>query len=108
MRRYMKNAGMIFLFSGLMLYSFADRGVRKKAKTNHVILNVSPSEALKKKLSELKSTDATYCDEGATTCTSIKTFQKGNTIYIQPAPQKIITTEIKQGYTGLKLIIKSR
>ena len=86
----------------------SDRGVRKKARTNHVILNVSPSEALKKKLSELKSSDATYCDEGTTNFNSIKTFQKGNTIYIQPAPQKIITTEIKQGYTGLKLIIKSK
>lgn len=37
---------------------------------------------------------------------SMKLYQKGNTIYLIPNQQKIIIPEIKQGYTGMKLILK--
>lgn len=40
--------------------------------------------------------------------TSLVTFQKGNTTYIIPYKSKIVMPDIKQGYSGVKLIIKSR
>jgi hypothetical protein len=39
---------------------------------------------------------------------TLSTYQKGNTIYLVPNKQKIIIPEIKQGYTGMRLIIKSK
>jgi hypothetical protein len=39
--------------------------------------------------------------------TTLVSYQKGNTIYIIPYKQKIIMPEVKPGYTGMKLIIRS-
>ena len=39
---------------------------------------------------------------------SLITYQKGNTTYIIPYKQKVALPEIKQGYTGIKLIIRSK
>ena len=38
---------------------------------------------------------------------TLLTYQKGNTVYIIPHKQIIAVPEMKQGYTGMKLIIKS-
>lgn len=108
MKKIAKNGLMVSLLCGVVLFSFADRGVRKKAKSKQqVVLNVSPSEALKKKIHEMKAGDVTFCDDESNPRV-IKSFQKGNTIYLLPTPQKIFTTEVKQGYTGLKIVIKSK
>lgn len=114
------TAKIILIFAlvlGSMLHSFADRGVRKKAK-NKVMLNISSNSlsfksslnynlknGLKYKgfmLTETKPLPNFICLNG------INSFQKGNTIYLSPYKQKIIIPELKQGYTGMKLIIKSR
>jgi hypothetical protein len=49
----------------------------------------------------------TQKENGFLTTKSIVTYQKGSNIYILPYKQKVIIPEIKQGYTGMKLIIKS-
>lgn len=56
----------------------------------------------------MKNSGNLYLTIDANNINTFKTYQKGNTIYILPAPQKILTTEVKQGYTGMKLIIKSK
>jgi hypothetical protein len=38
---------------------------------------------------------------------TLVTYQKGNTVYIIPQKQVYTVPEMKQGYTGLKLIIKT-
>jgi hypothetical protein len=38
---------------------------------------------------------------------TLLTYQKGNTVYIIPQKQVYTVPEMKQGYTGLKLIIKT-
>jgi hypothetical protein len=35
------------------------------------------------------------------------TYQKGNTVYIIPHKQVIAVPEMKQGYTGMKIIIRT-
>lgn len=108
MRKFTKYAGLALLLTGYVLSSFADKGVRNKSRNNRVVLNVASTDALKKKINELKSSSNVYLSEETTNINTFKTYQKGNTVYILPAPQKIFTTEVKQGYTGMKLIIKSR
>jgi len=104
----------VFL-SGAMLFSFADRGISKKAKSK-VTLNIPTNNNFKKALSvnlktglKYKGSLVTVTDKNSFSAFSnnLVTYQKGNTIYIVPFKQKIIVSEIRQGYTGMKLIIKS-
>ena len=111
-----KTILLLSLIVGNMMYSFADRGLRKKSK-NKVILNISTNNSFKNSLSfnlknglkykgDLYITNQT--ENNSILATTLSTYQKGNTIYLIPNKQKIIIPEVKQGYTGMKLIIKSK
>lgn len=105
---------LMTLLNGLMLTSWADRGVgKKKAKVALNLVNVSTSSnlslnlktGLKYKGSLLSGTTA---NKTTVTYNNLITYQKGNTIYIIPNKQKVVVPEMKQGYTGMKLILKPR
>ena len=114
-----KKISKIVLLSGILtggvLFSFADRGINKKAK-NRVALNIPTNNNFKKALSlnlrsGLKYTGSLIAEPVNNSLIPIGntliTYQKGNTIYIVPFKQKMLVSEIRQGYTGMKLIIKS-
>lgn len=116
MKQHVKAIFLLSLMVGGMLFSFADRGIRKKSKS-HVSLNVGSSvnNGFKKSLSLSFNNGLKYKgslllsekkENQSFVSSSLMTFQKGNTIYILPVKQKIFVPEIKQGYTGMKLIIK--
>ncbi|WP_462253749.1 hypothetical protein [Ferruginibacter sp.] len=93
----------------------ADRGIGKKSKSK-VTLNISTPATLRNSVSlNLKSglryTGSVFLNKATAGNSMISktlvTYQKGNTVYIIPYKQKIIMPEIKPGYTGMKLIIKS-
>lgn len=100
--------------AGVALNAMADRGVGKKSKTTKVTLNISTPSTLKSSLSlnlknGLRYTGSMVQNQpNGMMRTSLVTYQKGNITYIIPYKQKIVMPEIKQGYTGLKLIIKPR
>ena len=107
---------LLSILTGAMFVSFADRGAGKKSK-NKVVLNINTNNnslrnfisfnlkgGLKYKGSLLTNTQQ---QNNSLISKEIVTYQKGNSIYIIPYKQKIIVPEIKQGYTGLKLIIKT-
>ena len=113
----MRNNFKIFFALSLLLvsvsYSFADRGVRKKAK-NKVILNISTVPSFKSTLNfnlktgmKYKGLAITPSESNFISTRTVFSFQKGNTVYLVPNHQKVIIPEITQGYTGMKLIIKS-
>ncbi len=97
---------------GTAFNAMADRGVGKKSKTTKVTLNISTPSILKNSLSLNLKNGLRYTGSMALnqpngmSRTSVVTYQKGNTTYIIPYKQKIIMPEIKQGYTGMKLIIR--
>src|SRR4051812_4186612 len=110
-----KSILIIGILAGNMLMSFADRGVGKKNK-NRINLNIPINSSIKNSLSfNLKSglkykgslLTGIQKENGIVTSTNVVTYQKGSNIYIIPYKQKIIVPEMKQGYTGMKLIIKS-
>lgn len=115
---YMKKiAKILFLsvfMSSLMLPGFADRGVGKKTKK--ITLNIKTSGNLSSSLSLNMKNGLKYkgslisntqsASTGITTNT-IVSFQKGNSIYLLPYKQKVLVPELKQGYAGMKLIIKT-
>ena len=114
MSKIAKKILLLGILIGTMLVSFADRGIGKKSKTK-VLLNINTNNSFKNSISfNLKaglkykgSLLSTSQQTNSLTSTELITYQKGNSIYIVPYKQKIIVPEIKQGYTGLKLIIKT-
>ncbi|MBL0147033.1 MAG: hypothetical protein IPP48_16270 [Chitinophagaceae bacterium] len=91
--------------------ALADRGIGKKAK-NKVSLNISTNNSFKSSLYNNLKSGLTYkgsilvkkqISNNVMYNNTLVTFQKGNTVYILPYKHKIITPEIKQGYTGSKL-----
>jgi hypothetical protein len=100
-------------------FTFADRGIGKKARTRTLLnINTNSSTSLKSSIALNIKSGLAY--RGSITSSSkannnvmqgansLITYQKGNTTYIIPYKQKIAVPEIKQGYTGVKLIIRSR
>lgn len=114
------NAKMILgivILSGITLSALADRGIGKKNKTN-VSLNISTSGSLRNSISlnlksglkytgSLLSNQQTTDGKSVLSNTLLLTYKKGNTVYIIPHKQVIAVPEMSQGYTGMKLIIKS-
>lgn len=97
-----------------MPYSFADRGVRSRSKRT-ITLNINTTNNFNNSLSLnlksglkfkglefLETANSSAFAHGLT----IMTYEKGNTTYILPNQRKIIIPEVKQGYTGMKLILK--
>ena len=107
-------------FTGMLLPSFADRGLGKRK--NKVTLNIkaptSFASSLKFNLRNgMKYTGSTLLrplsnTKIVTTPTysfnTLVTYQKGKSIYIVPMKQKVLVADVRQGYTGAKLIIRMK
>jgi hypothetical protein len=114
----LKKAKMILvvlMLSGIGFSAMADKGVGKKNKTK-VTLNINPGTSIRKSISLNLKTGLRYTGSLMANQTvsgtsylnnTLLTYQKGNTVYIIPQKQVYTVPEIKQGYTGLKLIIKT-
>jgi len=100
------------LFGGA-LSALADRGIGKKTKSK-VALNISTPTTLRNSVSlnlktGLRYTGSVVVNQPVTTnsmSSTLVTYQKGNTVYIIPYKQKVVMPEVRQGYTGMKLIIR--
>ena len=102
------------ILTSQMFVSFADRGVGKK-KTK-IVLNIKSPNNFTSSLNfnlrnGMKYTGSVTTSTNTVTTSSTKfntlvTYQKGNSVYILPIKQKIFVADVRQGYTGTKLIIK--
>ena len=116
MSRLAKKILLLGILTGTMLVSFADRGVGKKSRAK-VMLNINTNNtSLKNSISfnlkaglKYKGSLLSGAEQHNNTISSTElvTYQKGSSIYIIPYKPKVIVPEVKQGYTGLKLIIKT-
>ena len=114
MSKITKIVLLLFLMNGFMLSSWADRGVgKKKTKVNLNLSNVTTPSGISLTLKSgvkykgflLNSTENS---KNSFTTNSTLSYQDGKTTYIIPYKQKVIVPEMKQGYTGVKLIIKTK
>ena len=114
MNTFTKKLFAIALLTGIVSIAFADRGAGKKSKSR-ILLNISNVASfkntivfnLKTGLSYKGSLLSNHQTMGSSIMNnSIVTYQKGNTTYIVPYRHKIIMPEMRQGYTGVKLIIR--
>jgi len=114
----LKKAKMILvvlMLSGIGFSAMADKGIGKKSK-NKVSLNINSGNSIRKSISlnlksGLKYTGSLMANQQVSGSSyfnsTLLTYQKGNTVYIIPQKQVYTVPEIKPGYTGLKLIIKT-
>ena len=104
------------VFTGMLLTSFADRGVGKK-RTAKATFNIKMPSTFQSSLNfnlrnGLKYTGSLIAPSRSTsilrstTANAFITYQKGNSVYIIPYKQRIIVPVIKQGYVGAKLVIR--
>jgi len=106
---------VVLMLSGIGFTAMADKGIGKKSK-NKVSLNINSGNSIRKSISlnlksGLKYTGSLMANQQANGSSyfnsTLLTYQKGNTVYIIPQKQVYTVPEIKPGYTGLKLIIKT-
>jgi hypothetical protein len=115
MNKVSKIVMLSVFLTGAVLYTFADRGIGKKKKAK-ITLNINTNNSFQKALLVNLKTglkykgsllSSTQKEKSSIITSNLVTYQKGNTIYIMPFKQKMVVAETRQGYTGMKLIIKS-
>lgn len=106
---------IVLMLSSIGFSAMADKGIGKKSKSK-VSLNITTVNTLRSSISLNLSTGLKYTgsllvnqqvDGKSLFSNTLLTYQKGNTVYIIPQKQVIVVPEMKQGYTGMKLIIKT-
>lgn len=111
MRKFKTSLLIVVALFGLSIAVFADRGRVGKKQKSKVALNITVPTNLRSAIPLNLKYGLTYKGSLMTTrsifnTAPIMTYQKGNTTYIVPFKNKIVTSEVKQGYTGIKLILK--
>jgi hypothetical protein len=114
MMKITKMLLVIPVLTGIAYSALADRGIGRKNKSK-VELNISTTGGLRNSISlNLRSglkytgsllTRQQYSGSNVLNNTLV-TYQKGNTVYIIPSKQVVALPDMKQGYAGMKLIIK--
>ena len=113
MKSSLRILSLVTLFTIQMNLSFADRAVTKKK--NKVVLNIKTPNSFKSNLNfnlknGLKYTGSLIANSVTTNSNSsfnhLVTYQNGNSVYILPYKQKIFVADVRQGYSGTKLIIR--
>ena len=114
MKTFTKKLLTIALLFGLAQVAMADRGVGKKK--NKTILNIYTPTTLKNSIAFNIKSGLSYKGSllshtetvgNSIMSNSLITYQKGNITYVIPYKHKIVIPEIAQGYTGMKIIIRS-
>ena len=111
MTKVTKIVLLVSILNGFMFTTWADRGVgKKKTKVNLNLANNGASKNLSFNLKAGLKYKGALLNTGSNTASfnNMVTYQKGNTVYIIPYKQKVIVPEVKQGYTGMKLILKPK
>jgi len=106
---------LVGVLTGIVLFSYADRGYNRKSKSK-VSLNISTSKGFKNQLNSNLSSGLKYSGSFTSTAkagnpyasNSLITFQKGNSVYIFPAYQKIFFNTALPSDNSTKILIKSQ
>lgn len=118
MERFIKKAAIILALVSVTTVVFADRGTGRKSNKVRTALNIaSGASSLKSSvMSNLKNglsykgsfLTTKHNNNSVITGNTLMTYQKGNTTYLLPYKSKLAVADMGQGYTGVKLIIRSK
>jgi hypothetical protein len=116
MNTFTKKLLAIFILSSIIVDALADKGFGRKNK-NKTTINITAPTGIRNSIAFNLKSGLSYKGSllndrknlgGSILNTSIVTYQKGNSTYIIPYKNKITITEVKQGYTGMKIIIRKK
>ncbi len=116
MKTFTKKLLTIALLFGIVNVAVADRGVAKKNK-NKTTFNIATPSTLRNSIGFNLKSGLTYKGSllsstktvgNSIVANSLVTYQKGNITYIIPYQHKIVMPEVKEGYTGMKIIIRHK
>lgn len=116
MKTFTKKLLTIALLFGIANIAVADRGVAKKNK-NKTTFNIATPSTLRNSIGFNLKSGLTYKGSllsstktvgNSIIANSLVTYQKGNITYIIPYQHKIVMPEVKEGYTGMKIIIRHK
>ena len=117
MSKISKIALFLVILNGVIFTALADRGVGKNKKKITLNIATTTNTSFSNTLSfnlknglKYKGSLLSNIDNSKTPVmyNTLVTYQKGNTVYIVPFKQKMVVSETKQGYSGMKLIIKPK
>ena len=117
MNTFTKKIFAITVLFCIVAEASADRGIGRKGKTK-AALNINAPVNLRNSIAFNLKSGLTYKGSllslnkryinSAIVSSTIVTYQKGNTTYIIPYKNKISMAEVKQGYTGMKVILRKK
>ncbi len=105
----------IALLFSIANVAIADRGIGRKNK-NKTTLNIATPIGLRNSIPFNLKSGLSYKGSllteskntgGSVISNSLLTYQKGNVTYIIPYKHRLAVPDAQQGYTGIKLIIRS-
>jgi hypothetical protein len=117
MRTGIKIAFAVMMLTSIALSAIADRGMGRKTKSKLFVTNISTGVSLRSSITFNLRSGFSYKNSQSQlntirqtprfyTGNSVLTYQKGNNVLIIPARQRITAMpEMKQGYTGFKLVL---
>lgn len=117
MNRFIKKAIIVLTLTNVTMVTFADRGAGKKSRVKTTLNINTTSVSLKSSILNTIKNGLTYKGSllanrkvvnNTLISSSLMTYQKGNTTYIIPYKSRVTVPEMKPGYAGLKLIIRSK
>lgn len=116
MNTFTKKLLAVTILFSIVVEAWADRGVGKKSK-NKTTLNIIAPSTLKNSIAFNIKSGLNYTGSLLNTRksmgsvmmnNSLVTYQKGNATYIIPYKSKVTVAEMRQGYTGMKVIIRKK
>ncbi|MEJ7589208.1 MAG: hypothetical protein WKI04_16755 [Ferruginibacter sp.] len=115
MNTFTKRLLAVSILFCIVVQAWADKGVRKSK--NKTILNISAPTTIRNSIAFNIKSGLTYKGSllntrqvagNAIMNTSIVTYQKGNITYIVPYKNKLTVADMRQGYSGMKIIIRKK
>lgn len=115
MKSFTQKLLIVALLFSVLQVALADRGVGKKNKSK-TLLNITTPSLLRNSIAFNLKSGLSYKGSLITNesnlntsiiSNSLITYQKGNMTYIIPYKHKFAIPEMRQGYTGVKVIIRA-
>lgn len=117
MNTLIKKLLAVTLLFSVVIDAWADRGIGRRGK-NKTVLNITVPSNIKNCIAFNLKSGLAYKGSLLNTSrpsignsiinTTVITYQKGNTTYIIPYKNKMTIAEMRQGYTGMKIIIRKK
>ena len=117
MNIFTKKTLAIIMLIGIVANAWADKGLGRKNKSKATLNITNTTTGIRNAIAFNLKSGLSYKGSllnsrkmvgGSIMNNALVTYQKGNTTYIIPYKTKITVAEIRQGYSGMKIILRKK